>query len=43
MLFGGLYSFTDEKWHNVFSALGALGLIWWLMYFLYKKRIFFKI
>lgn len=43
MLFGGLYSFTDPKWHEVFSAIGALGLIWWLMYFLYKKRIFFKI
>lgn len=43
MLFGGLYSFTDEKWHNVFSAIGALLLIWWLMYFLYKKKIFFKV
>lgn len=42
-LFGGLYAFTDEKWHNVFGALGGLALTWWLMYFLYKKRIFFKI
>jgi predicted acyltransferase len=42
-LFGGLYSFTDETWHPVFSALGGLALTWWLMYFLYKKKIFFKI
>lgn len=43
MLFEGLYSFTDPKWHDVFNALGALLLVWSLMYFLYKKRIFFKI
>lgn len=42
-LFGGLYSFADEKWHPVWSAIGGLALTWWLMYFLYKKKIFFKI
>lgn len=43
MLFGGLYQSLDEKWHNVFNAIGALILIWWLMYFLYKRKIFFKV
>ncbi len=43
MLFEGVYGITDPKWHDALNALGALALVWWLMYFLYEKRIFFKI
>lgn len=43
MLFAGLYAPTPEPWHEVFEALGALGLVWLLMFFLYKKKIFIKI
>lgn len=43
LLFSGLYSITPEKWHSTFEALGALLLVWLLMYFLFKKKIFFKV
>jgi len=43
MLFGGLYKYTDPRWHEVFSAIGALVLVWGMLYFLYRKRIFLKI
>ncbi len=43
MLFGGLYLQADAAWQSVFNALGALALIWGVLYFLYKKRIFIKI
>lgn len=42
-LFGGLYAPLPEKWHEVFAALGALALVWLLLYILYKKKIFIKI
>jgi predicted acyltransferase len=43
MLFEGLYISLDEKWHGVFESLGALVLVWFFLYFLYRKKIFFKI
>jgi len=42
-LFGGLCGAMDEKWHEVFNALGAAALVWLLLYILYKKGIFIKI
>jgi predicted acyltransferase len=43
LLFSGFYSISPEKWHPAFEAFGALTLVWLLMYFLYKKKIFFKV
>ncbi len=43
ILFSGLYSPAPEQWHKAFEALGALALVWSLMYFLYRKKIFIKI
>ncbi len=43
MLFEGLYANLGEKWQGVFETFGALALVWALLYFLYKKKIFFKI
>jgi predicted acyltransferase len=43
MLFEGLYKPLDEKWYGVFESFGALVLVWFFLYFLYRKRIFFKI
>lgn len=42
-LFGGLYAPMDEKWHEVFEALGALALVWIFLYVLYRKGIFVKV
>ncbi len=43
LLFGGLYAPLPEPWHKVFEALGALGLVWLLLYFLYRQKLFVKI
>jgi len=43
LLFEGLYSPLAEQWHSVVQALGALLLVWLLMYVLYRKKIFLKI
>lgn len=43
LIFSGLYAPTPEPWHEVFEAVGAVILLWALLYFLYKKKIFFKI
>lgn len=43
LLFSGLYAPTPEPWHEVFEAIGAVLLLWALLYFLYKKKIFWKI
>ncbi|MRI02180.1 DUF5009 domain-containing protein [Kriegella sp. EG-1] len=42
-LLGGIYAPLPEKWHEVINALGSLGLVWLLLYILYKKKIFVKI
>jgi predicted acyltransferase len=43
LLFSGLYGIAPEKWHPTFEAAGSLALVWLVMYFLYKKKIFFKV
>jgi predicted acyltransferase len=43
ILFAGLYAPLPEQFHDALEALGALILVWSMMYFLYKKRIFIKI
>ena len=43
MLFEGLYNSLDEKWWSVFESLGALILVWFFLYFLYRKKIFFSV
>ena len=42
-LFGGLYSHAPEAWHVVWQALGALALVWLLLYFLYRHKLFLKV
>jgi len=43
ILFAGLYAPVPEQFHNALEALGGLALVWLMMYFLYRKRIFIKI
>ena len=43
LLFGKIYGGLSEGWSDVFEALGALALVWGLLYFLYRKKLFFKI
>jgi predicted acyltransferase len=43
MLFEGLYKPFGENWMPVFESLGALLLVWLFLYFLYKRKIFFKV
>ena len=43
ILFAGLYAPVPEQFHNALEALGGLALVWSMMYFLYRKKIFIKI
>ena len=43
LLFAGLYAPVPEQFHDALEALGALVLVWSMMYFLYQKKIFIKI
>jgi predicted acyltransferase len=43
LLFEGLYSWTEEKWHPVFESLGALAIVWFFLYTLYRLKIFWKV
>ena len=43
LLFAGLYSWTEEKWHPVFESLGALAIVWAFLYVLYRLKIFWKV
>ncbi len=43
LLFGGWYMHVAEKWQPACNALGALVLVWLLLYFLYRKKIFIKV
>ena len=43
LLIGGLYGVMDEKWHPFFQQAGALVLVWLLLYFLYRNRLFLKV
>ncbi|CAG5070435.1 hypothetical protein DYBT9623_02981 [Dyadobacter sp. CECT 9623] len=43
LLFGGLYKYAPEKWHEVYNALGGFLLVWFFLYFLYRNKIFVKV
>ncbi|PZV83266.1 putative acyltransferase [Algoriphagus aquaeductus] len=43
LLFEGLYKPLGENWMPVMESLGALLLVWLFLYFLYRKKIFFKV
>lgn len=43
LLLGGLYAPIPEAWHGVFQSLGALVLVWFFLYFLYRKKLFLKV
>lgn len=43
LLFEGLYKPLGETWQPVMESLGALALVWLFLYFLYRKKIFFKV
>lgn len=43
LLFEGIYRHSAEPWHEVWQAVGALGLVWVLLYFLYRNRVFVKV
>ncbi len=43
LFFEGFYMHFDKKWHEVFNAIGGLLLVWLILYFLYKKKIFIKV
>ena len=43
LLFEGLYAPLDAKWHPVLESFGALALVWLLLYFLYRKKIFLRV
>ncbi len=43
LLFSGLYKWAPEPWHEVYRAIGALLLVWLLLYFCYRKKWFLKV
>lgn len=43
LIFSGLYAPVDPKFQPALEHLGGIILIWLVMYFLYKKKIFIKI
>jgi predicted acyltransferase len=43
LIFQGLYRPLGENWFPVMESLGALILVWFFLYFLYRKKIFFKV
>ncbi|MFT3945460.1 MAG: DUF5009 domain-containing protein [Agriterribacter sp.] len=43
LLFSGLYAPVDPKFHPALQALGGLLLVWLILYFFYRKKIFIKI
>lgn len=43
LLFSGLLSPIPALWHEVFIAFGAMILVWFFLYFLYRNKIFIKI
>jgi len=43
LLFGGLYAPLPEAWHGAFQELGAVALVWLLLYALHRNRLFFKV
>ena len=42
-LFSGFYGFVNKDWHIVIETFLATVLLWLLLYFLYKKKLFLKV
>lgn len=42
-LFGCLYRHAAETWHVVWQSSGALALVWLVLYFLYRHKLFLKV
>ncbi len=42
-LFDGIYVLFDPKWHEVLVSIGTIVLVWSFLYFLYRRKIFFKV
>ena len=40
---GGLGHYLGENWHAFIVIFGTVALEWWLLYFLYRKRLFLKV
>ncbi|MSU50982.1 MAG: DUF5009 domain-containing protein [Opitutus sp.] len=43
LLFEGLYAPLAVKWHGVCESFGALALVWLVLYFLYRRKIFLNV
>ena len=43
LLFEGYYQYAPEAYHPALNSLGALALVWTMMYILYRNKIFVKI
>jgi predicted acyltransferase len=43
LIFYGFYAPVPEQWHKVIEAIGALILVWLVLYFLYRKKVFLKV
>ena len=42
-ILSGFYPPISKEWHNVLDALGAFALVWLMLYFLYRNKIFVKV
>lgn len=42
-IFSGIYEPLPERFHPAFDALGGLVLVWCVLYFMFRKKIFIKI
>lgn len=43
LLLEGIYRHAATPWHEVWQSLGALTLVWLFLYFLYRKKLFWKV
>lgn len=43
LLFEGFYKYAPEAYHPALNSLGALALVWTMMYILYRNKMFVKI
>jgi len=41
--FGGVYTLLPANGHNLAEAVGTFAAAWLFLYFLYKKKVFFKV
>ena len=43
LIFGGIFEFFPEPWHEVLRSLTAMILVWLFLYFCYRKKLFLKV